>query len=66
MVTRDLYTAWDSKPLKRRSYPRVEDKKYPVFTKILTTIVSNLFPNVYTIRITPLSARVFVLTVNTF
>jgi hypothetical protein len=32
MVTRDLYTAWDSEPLKRRSYPRVKDKKYPVFT----------------------------------
>jgi hypothetical protein len=34
MVTHDLYTAWDSEPLKRRSYPRVEDKKYPVFTDI--------------------------------
>jgi hypothetical protein len=66
MVTRDLYTAWDSEPLKRQNYPRVEDKKYPVFTEILTTIVSNLFLNGYTIRITSLSARVFFLTVNTF
>jgi hypothetical protein len=36
------------------------------FMEILTTINFNLFPNWYTIRITPLSARVFVLTVNTF
>jgi hypothetical protein len=32
MVTHGWYTAWESEPLKRRGYPRVEDKKYPTFT----------------------------------
>ena len=31
-ITRGWYIAWDSQMLKRRSYPRVEDKKYLVFT----------------------------------
>jgi hypothetical protein len=28
-VMHDWYTAWESEPLKRQGYPRVEDKKYP-------------------------------------
>jgi hypothetical protein len=48
-----LVLTWGLEQKKTKS---VFPQQIPVFTEILMTIASNLFPNGYTIRVTPLSA----------